>query len=573
MASKLGLEPLVRSARFKPEQKSAARNIDTYVKPQEKYIAPPQGKSGAESLAYALRETSPILTKYFKDRELKQQQELIAEGERLKKESNLKTWAEAIREHPEYEKYSPYLREGFEKQRAIALGVEYNHYMTELSTTDQQLAQIQDPAEANAYLQQKGAEWIKANTADINDRAIQQYLLPAVNEYNKYHTSQMTETRLDELVQAKRDTFQTALSMMTEDSLLLGESPEKIGDGIGSYISQTILDGTNPSETNTAAIDSLLNLMQRKANEGDMKTATGIKAVLENIKGRDGAPLAKIMRYRTVIDTAWTKVGDEAFQQIARDRQLKAWEKDDALQEVRDKYGADIWQAPTADRTKLLAQVAKEYGSEVAKAFSNDIKEALSYQRQRKAYKENLSGGEAGRNKQIKDTLIALSYTRPLTDEESMILASTGATIPQVMNARQGKNVQDDGSYKLAGDVAKKILRIPEKDWGELQYSQYQQVKGELLTAWKDYATDFHSEHGRVPSKREKVDFFDNLLIKRLKQQNEASQDKAAEREKEDKIQKVINKNNDSSLFKSLPKITPKMLQLIIDEEKREQKQ
>ncbi len=48
--------------------------------------------------------------------------------------------------------------------------------MTALSTTDQQLAQIQDPAEANAYLQQKGAEWIKANTADINDRAIQQYL-------------------------------------------------------------------------------------------------------------------------------------------------------------------------------------------------------------------------------------------------------------------------------------------------------------------------------------------------------------------------------------------------------------
>lgn len=572
MAAKRDLQPLVRSAHFKAEQRSYARDIDTYVRPQGKELASPSGRTSAESLAYALREYSPIFKEHFAKKERERQQALIAEGERLQKETGLRTWAEVARERPEYAKYSPYLREGFERQRALVLGMEYNRYIAELRTADETLAQIQDPTEANSYLQQKGAEWIKANSADINDRAVQQYLLPLVNEYDKYHTSQITESRLDGLVQAKTDAFQTSISMGVEDSLHLGQSPEEVGDLVGEHINNTILDGSNPAQTNTAAVDSLLNLMQRKASEGDIKTATGVKAVLENLKGRDGAPIAKIMRYRKAIDTAWEKVGEEAFQQTARDRQLKAWEREDALQEVRDKYGAEIWKVPTANRTVLLAQVAKDYGSEVAKAFSNDIAEALSYQRQYKAYSESVTSGNAGYSKQIKDTLIALSYKRPLTDEECNILASSGAAVQQVMNARQGKNVQDDGTYKQADEIARKIINKSEADYSVSDYEQRRTLRGAFLTDLNDYRDAYHEQHGRLPSKLEERDHADILLIRYKKQQNEESKIKTDEREKEDKIDKVIDKNNSSSLFKDLPQITPEMLQQIIDEEKERKK-
>ncbi len=572
MAAKRDLQPLVRPARFKAEQRSYARDIDTYVRPQGKELASPSGRTSAESLAYALREYSPIFKEHFAKKERERQQALIAEGERLQKETGLRTWAEVARERPEYAKYSPYLREGFERQRALVLGMEYNRYIAELRTTDETLAQIQDPTEANSYLQQKGAEWIKANSANINDRAVQQYLLPLVNEYDKYHTSQITESRLDGLVQAKTDAFQTSISMGVEDSLHLGQSPEEVGDLVGEHINNTILDGSNPAQTNTAAVDSLLNLMQRKASEGDIKTATGVKAVLENLKGRDGAPIAKIMRYRKAIDTAWEKVGEEAFQQTARDRQLKAWEREDALQEVRDKYGAEIWKVPTANRTALLAQVAKDYGSEVAKAFSNDIAEALSYQRQYKAYSESVTSGNAGYSKQIKDTLIALSYKRPLTDEECNILASSGATVQQVMNARQGKNVQNDGTYKQADEIARKIINKSEADYSVSDYEQRRMLRGAFLTDLNDYRDAYHEQHGRLPSKLEERDHADILLIRYKKQQNEESKIKTDEREKEDKIDKVIDKNNSSSLFKDLPQITPEMLQQIIDEEKERKK-
>ena len=48
-------------------------------------------------------------------------------------------------------------------------------------TTDKAYAAIKDPQEAGAYLRAKGAEWLKKNAADINDRAVQEYLLTAVN--------------------------------------------------------------------------------------------------------------------------------------------------------------------------------------------------------------------------------------------------------------------------------------------------------------------------------------------------------------------------------------------------------
>ena len=563
-------DPLVRPAHFKPDIKSYVRDIDTYVKPQERYIAPPSVRSNLESLAYALRGTSPILEKHFRDKEAARQQELIAEGERLQKETGKLDFAEALKEHPEYEKYSPYLQEGFEKQKAIVLGVQYNQYLTELRMTDQELAQIQDPSEASAYLQQKGSEWIKVNAADVNDRAVQQYLLTAVNESNNYQTSQTTEARLNERVQAKTDMFQTAISASVEETLLHDGSPDELAGQVSAHIDNTILDGMNPSKANNAAVDALISLMQRKAKEGDMKSATGVKTVLENLKGHAGASLSKIIRYRTAIDTAWEKVGDEAYQQIARDRQLKAWEKEDAIQEVRDKHAAEIWASPTKDYTGLLANVSKEYGPDAAKELAGDIGTALSYQQRHKTYLKSLTSGStvAAGHKQIKESLIALSYARPLTDSECGILAEVGGTAQQVMNAKYGRNVKDDGLSKKANDIAMKVINKKEADYGVADYELRQSIRGEILADLSEYREGYHTEHGRLPSKFEQDDYLEDWLIRRKKGQSEAAKDKAFEKEKEDKITKAVDKNNHSSIFKSLPKVNKEILQSLINEER-----
>ena len=118
-------------------------------KRQERYIAPPSVRSNLESLAYALRGTSPILEKHFRDKEAARQQELIAEGERLQKETGKLDFAEALKEHPEYEKYSPYLQEGFEKQKAIVLGVQYNQYLTAVSYTH--LQELRDKGHSRLF--------------------------------------------------------------------------------------------------------------------------------------------------------------------------------------------------------------------------------------------------------------------------------------------------------------------------------------------------------------------------------------------------------------------------------------
>ena len=558
-------EPLVRAYRFKPEQRSYARDIDTYVKPQGKQIAAPTGPTRAERLAASLRGLSPILEKYFTDREEQRQKELSAAGERAQKENVKKNWLDYLRDNPEAEKYGPYFREGYEKQEAILRGVEYNQYLTELRTTDKAYAAIKDPQEAGAYLRAKGAEWLKKNAADINDRAVQEYLLTAVNQSDSYHTAQGTDERLDEMVQKKTDMFQTVVSSAVEEMTARGEPVEQQAAMISAHIQNTILDGTAPAKVNDAAIDALTELMQRKAREGDMNGAAGAKAVLEHLQGRDGAPLSKIMRYRSAIDDAWEKVGDEAYAQISRDRQLKEWEREDAAREVREKYAAEIYANPTKDYSALLASVAAESGPDAAKALEGDIGTALGYQRAHRAYLKGEAGTETD-NKKLKNSLLALSYIRPLTDSESTALAEAGATASQVMNARSGKNVIDDGSYEMAEDLVKKIIGTQETDWGVRELEQAKALRGEILADWQSHQNAYQKQHDRVPSKIEQKEYFNSWLIQYKTNEQEARKAKETEKEKTDKIDKAITSNNENILFKSLPKMSPELLQSLIEE-------
>ena len=174
--------PLTQIALNQTAPRSYARDIDTYVRPSGREIARPVGESRAEQLARSLRTLSPIFEKYLSDREAAAREAAIAEGMRIQKENNFKSWDEYRRQHPEADKYNPYLREGFEKQLAVMRSIEYGRYMAELRETDPTYLLITDAAVADAYLRSKGAEWIKANTADLNDRAIREGFLNNVNQ-------------------------------------------------------------------------------------------------------------------------------------------------------------------------------------------------------------------------------------------------------------------------------------------------------------------------------------------------------------------------------------------------------
>ena len=570
------LDPLVKSVRFKGEIEPKARDINTYVKPQEQQIAPPKGTTTLDSLALALRESSPVLQKYFKDKSDKEHEAEQAAGQKAQKELQLVEFSDAIRKNPEYETASPYFRLGYEKQAAVALSFEHNQYLNSIRQSDPTYLSITDPNEAVKYLQSKSADFIKSKEGVITSPEAQTLLYKAVDESLSYQDYNANSSKLDEMKQQKMDIFQTNILNGVSSQITEGKTPEQISALTSAFIQSAIIDGTPPSKVNDAAVESLITLMNNKSKEGDIKGAYSVKKVIEGLAGHDGTSISNIIRYRTALDTAWERLGDDSFKQIARDRQIKEWEKSDALQAVRDKYGADIWEKPTADRTKLLASVAKEYGIEVADELSTDIEKALGYQRSYKSFRKSEASGtglSSGNSKSLKNSLLALSYQRPLTDSECSILAGTGATVQQVMNARQGKNVKNDGSVKDAADIAKKAIKISETEWGVKEYEKYRTLKGEILSDWSAYSTDFHQANRRLPSKFERDDYFETWLIKYKRKQAEDSKAARAEREVSSKVNPVIKKNNSSILFKSLPKnLKPDDLQRLIDESRKNKK-
>lgn len=488
---------------------------------------------------------------------------------RIQKENNFKSWDEYRKQHPEANKYNPYLREGFEKQLAIVRSIEYGRYMAELRETDPTYLQITDAAEADAYLRSRGAEWIKVNTADLNDRAIKEGFLNNVNQIDEYNTYQTTEKKLEELAQARTENFQRVVSMGVENDLNNDPySAEKVSESVSAYIETSIKEGMTPREANDTAVNALISLMERKAKDGDLIGAAGVRRVLEGLKGHEGASLANIARYRSAIAEAWDNVGEEAYQQISRERQLRKWQKEDALEEVRDKYGATVWANPSADYSGLLAEVARDYGSETASDFQKDISTALNYQKSRNTYRKSLTGGSVSDNAAVKNSLLALSHVRPLTDDESALLAQAGGTAIQVMNARFGKNVKDDGTRDKARSIATQLIGKDTADFNVEDLEKRRALSGKILTDLAQFREDFHAQNNRLPSKHEEADFFDEWIIQYKRDKTEESRQRRAEEEKAEKIDRVIAENNQSAVFKEIPQFTPETLQRMIDEER-----
>lgn len=381
-------QPLIRPYRYKPEQKSYARDIDTYVKPQERYIAPPAGRTSAESLAFALRDTSPILMKYFKEQEAKKQQELIAQGERLQKESDIRDWNQLVRERPEYEKYNPYLREGFERQAAVSYAADFANWLQTQMLQDQNLASMTDPNQIDEYTDGLIAAYMKQNLGHLNDRAVQGQFITYANEAKASFVKNFTNKRLDEALQEKYDMYQTS-TIKGADAFIAGnveivtgedqQAKEMAANQLAAEISfkaeNAILDVSNPKRVNDATIEAALTWYNGLSPEAEPFG----RMVIEKLTGRGGTQLVSIARYQEALEKV-TKQKHADYIQQERDRLfLEDIEKKDKIDAAVAKYAQTIVDNPTANHSKLIAQVNKEFGPDAAAVITSKASAAKNY--------------------------------------------------------------------------------------------------------------------------------------------------------------------------------------------------
>lgn len=512
-------EPLVRPYRFKPEQRSYARDIDTYVRPQSKQIGAPTGPTNAERLAASLRATSPILQEYFEKQEAKRKAALIAEGERLQKESGKRDWNEWVREHPEHEKYSPWVREGFEKQAAIAYGADYQTYMQELAATDESLAAMTDPAQIDEYLSEKTAEYMRDKLGHLNDRAVQQQFIAFANETRAAIGSQFMDKRLTEQLNEKTQMYQTAVvkladsftvgnmeTLITADDATVDMMAAQLAAQLSMHAQNTILDVSNPKRVNDATIEAAFTWYNGVAPEYEEFA----QKVIENLTGRDGAKLLGIVRYQE----GWEQVKKQKFNDMIQQERnavfLEQRQEEENIEAARAEYYDRIAANPLADHTQLVLEAGDKYGTRAQEVIRGWASACFSGASQRYNFFKSDNRGRGSTENAVREYSLFSRGMDGLLSEAEI----SAAVAENIISAKEGimlreqiKNPNPEETAIITATMRTTLnaAGLPEKssDYTSADLDKSFKIESDYRHELLLFKMEFKTENGRAPTREE----------------------------------------------------------------------
>ena len=571
-------EPLIRSYRYKPKIESAAQDINTYVKPQEMYIAPPQGTTALASLAGALRETSPILTKYFKDQQDKKNQEMVAEGERVQKETNLKTWADLVRKDPKYEKYNPYLKEGFEKQSALSRGADYQLWLQDKLVNDETLAGLKDQTEINEYIDKQTSEYMKNNLSDLSDKAVTDFFVPSANNSRQALMSQFANKKLDEVMQDKYDAYEENITK-NSDSFIVGNAKAitsseeestalagQLAAQISAFAGNTIIDVSNPKKVNDSTMNAVLTWYQSLDTE---YKSFGAK-VVENLTGKDNQKLVGIARYQL----AFNKVKKEA-----RNEQVQK-DKDDLWYEERSKqikanqaiaeYGQQIADNPMSNHQQMISEAFSKYGPDGADAVRKWASSCQSYASSNWHLGQAMSGGTGGGGGgggSTEKAMAQYSFFQSIENRTPTQAELNYAVSHKLITPLQAiKLAKGEGPSKEMLDVAETCLNTCLATYGITNQSLQDpsgvdtlfKLKAKFKSEVLSFNTDFTKKNGRAPTAEESQEHF----VKFATNLNAAQ-------EKINKQQNIVNELTKGANKGKVSKLTPESFNIMLDDYKK----
>lgn len=512
-------EPLVRPYRFKPEQRSYARDIDTYVRPQSKQIGAPTGPTNAERLAASLRATSPILQEYFEKQEARRRAELMAQGERLQKESGKRDWNEWIREHPEHEKYSPWLREGFEKQAAIAYGADFQNHMQELAATDETLAAMTDPAQIDEYLSEKTAEYMRDKLGHLNDRAVQQQFIGFANETRAAIGSQFVDRRLTEQLNEKYQAYQTGVvniadsftvgnmeTLITADDATVNMMAAQLAAQLSMHAQNTILDVSNPKRVNDATIEAAFTWYNGVAPEYEEFA----QKVIENLTGRDGAKLLGIVRYQE----GWEQVKKQKFNDMIQQERNRVWlesEQERAnVDAARTEYYDRIAANPLADHTNLVLEAGDKYGAEAQEVIRGWAAACFSGASQRYNFFKSSSGSGGSTRDAIRVYSLFSRAADGLLSEADISAAVADGTLTAKEGIALREQIKNPNPEEMAiitatMRTALNAAGLPEKpsDYTSADLDKSFKIESDYRHELLLFKMEFKTENDRAPTREE----------------------------------------------------------------------
>lgn len=206
-----------------------AAPVDTYVRPQEPYVAKPD-MSTANSLqgvADALAKINPKLDQFFQQ----QQKDYVADREAYgyglnKNRENWNAFLDRVKkEDPDkYKEYSadnPHVQRGFNKAFLESAVVRYNADLTSaLSKNPNGIFDASDPTAINTWMTEHSAQWMEANGVNGVDRVmVQDVFVPKMMQYQNAASTTEARERRERYLEGLEQSVGQRASLLTHESV------------------------------------------------------------------------------------------------------------------------------------------------------------------------------------------------------------------------------------------------------------------------------------------------------------------------------------------------------------------
>lgn len=206
-----------------------AAPVDTYVRPQEPYVAKPD-MSTANSLqgvADALAKIHPKLDQFFQQ----QQKDYVADREAFgyglnKNRENWNAFLDRLKKDDpdEYEKYAadnPHVQRGFNKAFLESAAIKYSATLTsELAKNPNGVFDASDPTTVNTWMTDHASKWMEENGVNGVDRVmVQDVFVPKMLQYQNSAASAEARERRERYLEGLSQGVGTGTTQLAQQSL------------------------------------------------------------------------------------------------------------------------------------------------------------------------------------------------------------------------------------------------------------------------------------------------------------------------------------------------------------------
>lgn len=441
-----------------------------------------------ETLARSLESVQPSLTRFLEKRKTEQEENDVSKGESLYiLNNNRLSWADYVKEHPEYTKANPWVREGYLRARMANEGENYRTWI-----------QAQASGE-NAFIEENGqrlslAEATSDQVSKWQAQQLQRYVqekmggavdpamfsdifMPQASAANRELMSRIISYQQDvtwnknitEHMTLATNVVKGALDVGAFDGVDSEGTYQNVGEQLSNMAQEMMVDGVPPDVVQSNIVKSIVALADN--DEVNVDDVGDIFDILNYVKV-NGYTLGDLPEVKALVEDKKDAVEQEAYWKKRRHEEEEEKQKKEAIEQDNRNIAITFF----GNHGNIPKEVKKNY---INKHGFEDYVHLLRLLSTSESYDKNSGGGSS--------TDIASLYYKHMQNEDvtaEQILNSDGTSAQKIafMKAIQGeteevKKLRKQITPVITKGVFQALFNVDSPDNELLAYEDMQYAK------------------------------------------------------------------------------------------------